>query len=96
METQTQERPTVERQMFTARLTKSILLSPQTKHLELTVEGMDEFRFTPGQFVSIKQPEAGRQGTHARVFHRVAAASECHLRSVPEPRGPRLSVELAV
>ena len=66
METQTQERTTVERQTFTARLTKSILLSPQTKHLELTVEAMDEFRFTPGQFVSIKQPKAdGKEHTRA-------------------------------
>jgi ferredoxin-NADP reductase len=66
MEMQTQERPAVERQTFTARLTKSILLSPQTKHLELAVEGMDEFRFTPGQFVSIKQPKAdGKEHTRA-------------------------------
>ena len=66
METRTQEHATIERQTFTARLTKSILLSPQTKHLELTVEGADEFRFTPGQFVSIKQPKAdGKEHTRA-------------------------------
>src|ERR1035441_4250152 len=56
METQVQERPPVERQMFTARVSRSVLLSPQTKHLELSVEGVEEFRFVPGQFVSIKQP----------------------------------------
>ena len=66
METQTQERTTVERQTFTARLTRSIRLSPQTRHLELTVEGMDEFRFTPGQFLSIKQPKTdGKEHTRA-------------------------------
>jgi len=66
METQTQERTTVERQMFTARLTRSVLLSPQAKHLEFTVEGLDEFRFTPGQFVSIKQPKPdGKEHTRA-------------------------------
>jgi len=66
METQTQERTLVERQVFTARLAKSILLSPQTKHLELSVEGLDEFRFTPGQFVSIKQTMPnGKEHTRA-------------------------------
>jgi NAD(P)H-flavin reductase len=66
METQTQERAPVERQMFTARLSRSIFLSPQTKHLELAVEGMDEFRFTPGQFVSIKQRKSdGKEHTRA-------------------------------
>jgi ferredoxin-NADP reductase len=66
METQTQERPGVERQMFTARLERSVLLSAQTKHLELRVEGTDEFRFTPGQFVSLKQPKPdGKEHTRA-------------------------------
>jgi NAD(P)H-flavin reductase len=66
MEAQVQERPTVERKIYTARLNKSILLSPQTKHLELMVEGVDEFRFTPGQFVSIKHPKPdGKEHTRA-------------------------------
>lgn len=66
MESQIQERPTVERQLSTARLSRSILLSPQTKHLELSVEGLNEFRFTPGQFISIKQPKSdGREHTRA-------------------------------
>jgi len=52
--------------MLTARLNKSILLSPQTKHLELGVKGLDEFRFTPGQFVSIKHPKPdGKEHTRA-------------------------------
>ncbi len=66
METQTEERVTVQRPILTARLTQSILLSPQTKHLELTVEGMDVFRFLPGQFISIRQARPdGRMHTRA-------------------------------
>src|ERR1035438_8077210 len=66
METQVQQRPTVARQMFTARVSRSVLLSPQTKHLELSVEGVEEFRFVPGQFVSIKQPRPdGKEHTRA-------------------------------
>ena len=66
MDTQTQERPVVERHLCTARLSGSIFLSPQTKHLELAVEGMDEFRFTPGQFISIKQRKSdGKEHTRA-------------------------------
>src|ERR1039457_2787351 len=67
METQVQERTTVERQMFTARLSRSIILSPQTKHLEFTVEGLEEFYFVPGQFVSIKQPRPDGK-THTRAY----------------------------
>ncbi|MGC2108934.1 MAG: FAD-dependent oxidoreductase [Candidatus Korobacteraceae bacterium] len=66
MSTQVQERTTFERLLLTAELTKSILLSPQTKHLEFRVGGVDEFRFVPGQFVSIKQPRPdGKQHTRA-------------------------------
>jgi ferredoxin-NADP reductase len=66
METQTQERTPVERQTYMARLTRSIFLASQTKHLELAVEGLDEFHFTPGQFVSIKQPKPdGKEHTRA-------------------------------
>src|ERR1019366_3897374 len=67
METPVQERTPVERQMFTARVSRSVLLSPQTKHLELSVEGVEEFRFVPGQFVSIKQPRPdGKE--HPRAY----------------------------
>ena len=66
MSTQVQESATFERRLLTAELTKSILLSPETKHLELRVNGVDEFYFVPGQFVSIKQlrPD-GKQHTRA-------------------------------
>jgi len=67
MATQTQPRPSVGRQLLTAELTKSVLLSPQTKHLELKVEGVDEFRFVPGQFVSIKQPRPDGK-VHTRAY----------------------------
>ena len=67
MENRAQERAFVERQLFTARLSRSILLSPQTKHLELTVEGMDEFRFMPGQFVSIRRPKSDGK-VHTRAY----------------------------
>ena len=62
-----QERISVERPLLTAELTKSVWLSPQTKHLELRVSGVDEFRFTPGQFVSIKQPKLDGKA-HTRAY----------------------------
>ena len=67
MSTQIQERIAVQRPLFTAELTKSVWLSPQTKHLELRVGGVDEFRFTPGQFVSIKQPKLDGK-VHTRAY----------------------------
>ncbi len=67
MATQIQERTRLERPLLTAQLSKSILLSPQTKHLELSVEGVDEFRFVPGQFVSIKQPRPDGK-VHTRAY----------------------------
>ncbi len=66
MSTQVQERTSLERQLLTAELTRSVLLAPQTKHLEFRVADVDEFRFTPGQFVSIKQPRPdGKMQTRA-------------------------------
>jgi ferredoxin-NADP reductase len=41
-----------------ARLTKSVELSDQTKHLEFEIPAMQEFPFKPGQFVSITAPRA--------------------------------------
>ncbi|MFZ0312085.1 MAG: FAD-binding oxidoreductase [Candidatus Korobacteraceae bacterium] len=67
MSTPIQERIAVQRPLFTAELTKSVWLSPQTKHLELRVGGVDEFRFTPGQFVSIKQPKLDGK-VHTRAY----------------------------
>jgi ferredoxin-NADP reductase len=56
-----------ERKLLSARLARSVCLSEQTKHLEFEVEGADEFRFVPGQFVSIQQlkPEGK---THTRAY----------------------------
>jgi NAD(P)H-flavin reductase len=62
-----QERISVERPLLTAELIKSVWLSSQTKHLELRVSGVDEFRFTPGQFVSIKQPKLDGKA-HTRAY----------------------------
>jgi NAD(P)H-flavin reductase len=55
-----------QRQVFSARLKRSIALSNATKHLELEVEGVQEFNFVPGQFVSVKQSKAdGKEHTRA-------------------------------
>jgi ferredoxin-NADP reductase len=67
MNTLVQERTTSQRQLLTAELTESMLLSPQTKHLELRVVGVEEFRFVPGQFVSIKQPRPDGK-VHTRAY----------------------------
>lgn len=67
MSTQVQERTRIERPLLTAELTRSVWLSPQTKHLELAVSGVDEFRFTPGQFVSIRQPRTDGK-VHTRAY----------------------------
>jgi ferredoxin-NADP reductase len=48
-------------------LTRAVWLSPQTKHLEFTVTGVDQFRFAPGQFVSIKQPKPDGK-FHTRAY----------------------------
>ncbi|HEX8925914.1 MAG TPA: FAD-binding oxidoreductase [Terriglobales bacterium] len=48
----------MERELLTARLTKSVLLSEKTKHLEFEVEGVDRFDFVAGQFVSVREPKA--------------------------------------
>ncbi len=66
METQVQERTSIERRLLSAELTKSVWLSPQTRHLEFRVAGVDDFLFIPGQFISIKQPKPdGRVHTRA-------------------------------
>ncbi|MDR3749539.1 MAG: FAD-dependent oxidoreductase [Acidobacteriota bacterium] len=66
MSTQLQQPSAVERQLYTAQVLRSIFLSEQTKHLKLAVEDLDEFHFTPGQFVSIKQPKPdGKEHTRA-------------------------------
>jgi len=59
--------PASQRRLLTARLVRAILLSEQTKHLEFKVEGVDEFKFTPGQFVSIQRPKPDGK-THTRAY----------------------------
>src|SRR5271166_325780 len=65
------------RRLHTARLVRADWLSDQTKHLEFTVEGVDPFRFIPGQFVSIQQPKPDGK-THTRAYS-IASAP----RSIP-------------
>ncbi len=59
MTTQPQEQATTTtpagRKMLTAELTKSLLISPDSKHLEFKVEGVEQFPFKAGQFVSIRE-----------------------------------------
>ncbi len=47
----------VERELVTARLTRSVLISEKTKHLEFEIPSIDRFDFVAGQFVSIKEPK---------------------------------------
>ena len=55
-----------ERQVLTARLTGSVSLSEATKHLEFEVEGVEQFNFVPGPFVSVKQRKPdGKEHTRA-------------------------------
>jgi NAD(P)H-flavin reductase len=55
-----------ERPTQAARLTRSVSLSEATKHLEFAVEGLKEFNFIPGQFLSIKQHKPdGKEHTRA-------------------------------
>ena len=60
-------RPPAERKLLTARLVRTTFLSTQTKHLEFAVDGVDEFDFIPGQFVSIQQPKPDRR-VHTRAY----------------------------
>jgi ferredoxin-NADP reductase len=39
-----------------ARLVRGVILSERTKHLEFEISGLDRFDFTPGQFLSIREP----------------------------------------
>jgi len=55
------------RKLSTARLLRSTFLSDQTKHLEFAVDGVGQFDFTPGQFVSIQQPKPDGK-THTRAY----------------------------
>jgi ferredoxin-NADP reductase len=60
-------RQPAQRKLLTARLTRSVALSEQTKHLEFTVEGVETFPFIPGQFVSIQEPKPDGK-VHTRAY----------------------------
>jgi ferredoxin-NADP reductase len=47
-------------------------LSNDVKHLEFALLGVDEFRFIPGQFVSIQQPKPDGK-THTRAYSLASA-----------------------
>jgi ferredoxin-NADP reductase len=56
------------RQLYTARLTRRLLLSERADcfHLEFTIEELEKFDFQPGQFVSAVAYDAtGKQQTRA-------------------------------
>jgi len=51
---------------FTARLTRSVSLSDQTKHLEFAMQGIPRFDFVAGQWLSLKhRHSAGQEITRA-------------------------------
>jgi ferredoxin-NADP reductase len=52
--------------LHNARLVRSTLISERTKHLEFVVDELHNFEFTPGQFVSVKEPRPdGKEITRA-------------------------------
>jgi ferredoxin-NADP reductase len=56
------------RQLYTARLSRRLLLSERAAcfHLEFTVDGLEKFDFKSGQFVSfVAHDDAGKQQTRA-------------------------------
>jgi len=60
------------RELLTARLVRTIWLSDQTRHLEFTVEGVEQFSFVAGQFVSIQQPKPDGK-VHTRAYSLASA-----------------------
>lgn len=54
-----------ERPTMTAKLRQSVPLTDLTKHLQFEVEEVREFRFAPGQFVSMQTQHDGREITRA-------------------------------
>ncbi len=67
MSTQVQARSPVQRPLLTAELTKSVWLSSETKHLELSVSGLDKFDFAPGQFITIRHARPDGK-VHSRAY----------------------------
>lgn len=55
----------MEHNLLTARLTRSVLLSEKTKHLEFIVEGLASFDFIAGQFISVREPRGDKFVTRA-------------------------------
>ncbi|MGA7462113.1 MAG: FAD-dependent oxidoreductase [Candidatus Korobacteraceae bacterium] len=67
MDSPVQEPKSVGRRMLTATLTKSILLSSETKHLEFEASELTQFNFTAGQFVTIREPKPDGK-IHSRAY----------------------------
>jgi ferredoxin-NADP reductase len=65
----------LERQLYTARLTRRLLLSERAAcfHLEFTVEGLEKFEFQPGQFVSFVAVDP--HGKHQTRAYSLASAA---------------------
>jgi NAD(P)H-flavin reductase len=55
----------MEHTLLTARLTRSVIISEKTKHLEFDVEELSSFDFEAGQFVSVREPRGDRFVTRA-------------------------------
>jgi len=55
----------MEHTLLSARLTRSVLLSEKTKHLEFDIEELSSFDFVAGQFVSVREPRGDKFITRA-------------------------------
>jgi NAD(P)H-flavin reductase len=55
----------MEHKLLSARLTRSVLLSEKTKHLEFHVEEVSAFDFIAGQFISVREPRGEKFVTRA-------------------------------
>ncbi len=55
----------MEHTLRSARLTRSVLLSEKTKHLEFDIEELSSFDFVAGQFVSVREPRGDKFITRA-------------------------------
>ena len=56
-----------------ARLVSSRDLAPDVRHFEFEALGVDTFAFTPGQFISVREPVNGKEITRA---YSIASAQE--------------------
>jgi ferredoxin-NADP reductase len=55
----------MEHTLLSARLTRSVLLSEKTKHLEFVIEELPSFDFVAGQFASVREPRGEKFITRA-------------------------------